>query len=53
MKIYEEKKKKNKTKKLGRMVTPKWVKKGLFPLEKPLRMTDMCISTVKNIRGEE
>jgi hypothetical protein len=26
---------------------------SLFPLEKPLRMTDMCISTVKNIRGEE
>jgi hypothetical protein len=23
---------------------PKWIKKGLAPLEKPLRMTEMCIS---------
>jgi hypothetical protein len=50
MKIYEEKKKKIKQKKLGHMVAPppppKWIKKGLFPLEKPLRMMDMYISTV-------
>jgi hypothetical protein len=46
MKIYERRRRKIKQKKLGRMVTPKWI-------EKPLRMTDMGISTVKNIRGEE
>ncbi len=40
MKIYEEKKKKKSNKKL---VTPQMDQKGLFSLEKPLRMTDMCM----------
>jgi hypothetical protein len=34
--------KKNKTKKLGRMAAPQKNQKRLVPLEKPLKMTDMC-----------
>jgi hypothetical protein len=38
--------KKNKTKKIGRMVAPKMDQKRLGPLEKPLRMADMYISLI-------
>jgi hypothetical protein len=46
--------KKNKTKKVRTYVRtdiyinfdPKWIKKRLGPLEKPIRMTDMCISLI-------